>query len=127
MTRVRWAAVVAAGLLAAGCGSSAGGQQADGGPVKLERIAGAIGCTASVQTDSAELRQGSCSTANQTYVLITFASKKGQRAWLDDAEPYGGSYLVGTRWVVQAETAALKPVQKQLGGAVEAGADHSGH
>jgi hypothetical protein len=125
---VRWAAAAAVAVIAvAGCGSSSGAGKATGAPVKLERIAKAIGCTASMQTDSAEIRQGSCSTANQTYVLLTFASDKGQRAWLDDAEPYGGSYLVGTRWVVQAEAAALKPVQKELGGSVEAGTDHTGH
>lgn len=127
---VRWAAAAAtaAALLAvSGCGSSDSGQQATGGPMKLERITKTIGCKSSLQTDSAELRQSSCRKAKQTFIVLTFASKTGQRTWLDNAKPYGGDYLVGTRWVVEADLKALGPVQKELGGSVEAGEDHGSH
>lgn len=116
-------------LALAGCGSGSGSaaKTPTGGPMGLDKIAGAIGCTASLQTDSADIRQASCTTAKASYVLLTFTTQSGQREWLTDAEPYGGSYLVGTRWVVEAEPELLTPVQKQLGGSVESGTDHSGH
>lgn len=127
---VRLAATTAVALLAlAGCGSASGSdaKAPTGGPVGLKKMAGAIGCKASLQTDSEELRQASCTTAKATYILLTFTTQSGQRAWLTDAKPYGGSYLVGTRWVVEADPENLTPVQKELGGSVESGEDHTGH
>jgi hypothetical protein len=130
-------------VLGAGCGSSAASKHAASGSssaspssaaaqpkakaVGLERIASAIGCKASVQTDSQELRQGNCATKKGPYVVVTFTTEAGKKAWLKGAEEYGGSYLVGTRWVVQAKPAALLPVQQELGGSFVAGVDHSAH
>jgi hypothetical protein len=118
------AAVAAVALLGTGCG----GQDTDaaGGPVALERIGEAVGCTPQVQTDVRELRQGACTTARGAYVMLTFASEAGQKSWLEEAQPYGGSYLIGKRWVVEAEPEALEPVREKLGGRVEEGAHH-GH
>ncbi|MGW3245437.1 hypothetical protein [Streptomyces sp. NPDC001070] len=120
----RVAAVAAVALLGTGCG----GQDTDaaGGPVALERIGEAVGCTPQVQTDVRELRQGACTTARGAYVMLTFASEAGQKSWLEEAQPYGGSYLIGNRWVVEAEPEALEPVREKLGGRVEEGAHH-GH
>jgi hypothetical protein len=130
-------------VLGAGCGSSAdskehassGSSSASAGSsaqpqakaVRLERIASAIGCKASVQTDSQEMRQGNCATKKGPYVVVTFTTEAGQKAWLNGAKEYGGWYLVGTRWVVQAKPAALLPVQQELGGSFVAGVDHSAH
>ncbi|MDX3235437.1 hypothetical protein PV392_07045 [Streptomyces sp. ME03-5709C] len=113
-----------AALAVTGCG----GQDMDtaGGPVALERIGEAVGCTPRLQTDGAELRQGACTTARGAYVMLTFASAAGRGEWLAEAKPYGGSYLVGERWVVEAEPEALEPVREKLGGRVERGA-HGGH
>ncbi|MFF7209060.1 hypothetical protein ACFZAU_00820 [Streptomyces sp. NPDC008238] len=118
------AAVAVVALAVTGCG----GQDTDatGGPVALERIGEAAGCTPQLQTDVEELRQGACTTARGAYVMLTFASAAGQKSWLEEAEPYGGSYLIGERWVVEADPEALEPVREKLGGRVEEGAHH-GH
>ncbi|MFD3455520.1 hypothetical protein ACFWVC_25520 [Streptomyces sp. NPDC058691] len=121
----RAAAAVAVALLGTACGGQDSG--ASGGPVALERIGRAIGCTPQVQTDVDELRQGACSTERGAYVMVTFASAAGQKSWLEEAQPYGGSYLVGERWVVEADPDALEPVRKELGGRVEEGQHHAGH
>lgn len=119
------AAVAVVALAVAGCG----GQDTDaaGGPVALERIGEAVGCTPQLQTDVKELRQGACTTARGAYVMLTFTSEAGQKSWLEEAEPYGGSYLIGERWVVEADPEALAPVREKLGGRVEEGAHHGGH
>lgn len=119
------AVLAVAALAVTGCGGP--GMDSAGGPVALERIGEAVGCTPRLQTDGAELRQGACTTARGAYVMLTFASAAGQRAWLAEAEPYGGSYLVGERWVVEGEPVALEPVRQELGGRVEQGARHGGH
>ncbi|WP_431963298.1 hypothetical protein [Actinacidiphila sp. bgisy160] len=120
----RVAAVAVVALAVTGCG----GQDIEtaGGPVALERIGEAVGCTPQLQTDVQELRQGACTTALGAYVMLTFASEAGQKSWLEEAEPYGGSYLIGERWVVEADPEALEPVREKLGGRVEEGAHH-GH
>ncbi|MGR6920274.1 hypothetical protein ACU635_39085 [[Actinomadura] parvosata] len=56
--------------------------------------------------------------------MPTFAGGTGERAWLDDAEAYGGSYLVGDRWVVVAAPPPLEGVSRRLGGTVEAAHHH---
>ncbi|MEU6344629.1 hypothetical protein ABZ883_27190 [Streptomyces sp. NPDC046977] len=121
----RAAAAVAVALLGTACGGQDSGTP--DGPVALERIGRAIGCTPQVQTDVDELRQGACTTARGAYVMVTFASAAGQKSWLEEAQPYGGSYLVGERWVVEADPDALEPVRKELGGTVEEGQHHAGH
>ncbi|SNS23919.1 hypothetical protein SAMN05216252_104231 [Actinacidiphila glaucinigra] len=120
----RVAAVAVVALAVTGCG----GQDTDaaGGPVALERIGEAVGCTPQLQTDVEDLRQGACTTARGAYVMLTFTSSAGQKSWLEEAEPYGGSYLIGERWVVEADPEALEPVREKLGGRVEEGAHH-GH
>lgn len=121
----RAAAAAAVALLVTACGGQGSGTP--DGPVALERIGRAIGCTPQVQTDVDELRQGACTTERGAYVMVTFTSAAGQQSWLDEAQPYGGSYLVGERWVVEAEPDALEPVRKELGGTVEEGQHHGGH
>lgn len=93
----------------------------------LEGLAKAIGCKASVQTDAATVRQANCTTGKGPYVMVTFATAKGQKVWLDMSKDYGGTYLVGNRWVVTAEPAQLLPVQEKLGGSFETGRNHSQH
>ncbi|GAA3073911.1 hypothetical protein GCM10020254_17150 [Streptomyces goshikiensis] len=61
------------------------------------------------------------------YRMLTFAADKGQRAWLDESQNYGGTYLVGDRWVVVAASPdALAPLRKRIGGTVESGTSHGG-
>ncbi|MFJ8159340.1 hypothetical protein ACIRBY_00250 [Streptomyces sp. NPDC096136] len=97
-------------------------------PATVEQIATALGCTAELGTQAEELRQGACETAQGTYRMTTFHAEEGLRSWLAEAEPYGGVYLVGDRWVVTAQSAdALAPLRERLGGSVENGAEHTGH
>ncbi|MFD8147168.1 hypothetical protein [Streptomyces sp. NPDC059708] len=101
---------------------------ASAAPATLEQIAAALGCTAELGTQAEELRQGACETGQGAYRMTTFAAETGLRSWLAEAEPYGGVYLVGNRWVVTGPSAdALAGLRERLGGSVENGAAHTGH
>ena len=65
----------------------------------LEQLAARAACQPVLSTDSAELRQANCTTKDGRYVLATFATDRGQREWINEAEDYGGVYLVGRKWV----------------------------
>ncbi|MEU3463945.1 hypothetical protein ABZ721_28840 [Streptomyces sp. NPDC006733] len=87
-----------------------------------------LGCTPVIGVVAAELRQGSCRTDQGEFRMLTFAADAGQRAWLTEAQAYGGIYLVGSRWVVTAQTReALTELRATLGGTIQAGAAHGGH
>ncbi|MEU8438653.1 hypothetical protein AB0F18_38360 [Streptomyces sp. NPDC029216] len=101
---------------------------ASSAPATVEQIAAALGCTAELGTQAEELRQGSCETGQGAYRMTTFTADEGLRSWLAEAQPYGGVYLVGDRWVVTAPSAdALSGLRERLGGSIENGAGHSGH
>ncbi|NRQ38561.1 hypothetical protein HII36_43070 [Nonomuraea sp. NN258] len=89
-------------------------------PMTVEELADTAGCVKrSLQTDAAELRQGACQTGRENLTIVTFASEQGKRAWLDYAQMYGGTYLVGSRWVVVGPAAPLMALQGKAGGAIE--------
>ncbi|GAB2584377.1 hypothetical protein GCM10027168_16420 [Streptomyces capparidis] len=115
----------------AGAGSSAPAE-ADRAPAAepatLEQLASAIGCDADVVVDAEELRQGACTTGEGKYRLLTFAEDAGQAAYLAEARDYGGTYLVGERWLVTAQpSSSLTALRTELGGRIEEGASHDGH
>lgn len=113
-------AVAAMALLAAGCAGSAGASGVPRArPTTVERLGAAAGCAPAIEANAADLREGTCLTARGSYVLATFRTTAGMRAWLAHAQAYGGSYLVGARWVVGGPPAALRPVRQRLGGAFE--------
>ena len=91
----------------------------------LEELAAMTTCKPDVQVDADELRQGVCKTSEGRYVLTTFRSGKGQQDWLREAQSYGGSYLVGKKWVAVGEPDVLGTLRGRLGGKVET-ASHSG-
>ncbi|MFH7600343.1 hypothetical protein WDV06_35375 [Streptomyces racemochromogenes] len=94
----------------------------------VEQLAAALGCTAELGTQAEELRQGACATGQGAFRMTTFAAEEGLRSWLAEAEPYGGFYLVGDRWVVTGPSAdALAGLRERLGGSVETGDAHAGH
>ncbi|WP_051796053.1 hypothetical protein, partial [Streptomyces sp. NRRL S-87] len=94
-------------------------------PPGLQPLATALGCTPTVSVDADELRQGECRTARGAYRLVTFATGNGLRAWLTEARAYGGTYLVGDRWVVTARPeAALTPLKARVGGRLDAAPAH---
>ncbi|MEV8533762.1 hypothetical protein [Streptomyces sp. NPDC051211] len=136
--RTRRAAAVAAGALSATLlyGACSGtGPASPAGPVgpapaarpgPLQEIAEAIGCTPAVSVDAEELRQGECATGQgASYRMLTFARPEGRQAWLTEAREYGGTYLVGERWVVTAHPeSALPSLRDRLGGTLESGTAH---
>ncbi|QNP73082.1 hypothetical protein IAG44_29055 [Streptomyces roseirectus] len=134
LTRPTLAAVAAvAALTLAGCG--AGGDDtdtaADAVPVaatgSLEQLAAQVKCEPNMQTDADELRQAICKTADGKYILLTFATDRGQREWINGAKDYGGHYLVGRKWIAVGETTkTVETLRKTLGGDIEEGIDHSG-
>ncbi|MFF4261619.1 hypothetical protein ACWGCK_24920 [Streptomyces virginiae] len=132
------AAVCVAALLCGGCSSKAAAQHtstkasasqtpAAAPGTSLEQIATAIGCTAEVNVEVEELRQGGCQAGQVVYRMVTFAAEKGLHSWLTEARMYGGLYLVGDRWVVTAPTEeSLTALRGRLGGTLETGDTHGG-
>ncbi|WP_078843930.1 hypothetical protein [Streptomyces albus] len=133
---VRTAAVIpalaGALLLTAGCGGERGGGGADGRAAApeaatgtVEQLAGKAGCDKpNLQIDAEELRQGRCGEGDGRYVLATFATHKGQQDWLSEAEGYGGTYLVGPKWVAVGSPKVVASLRGKLGGDIETGASH---
>ncbi|WP_241518589.1 hypothetical protein [Streptomyces sp. CB03238] len=90
----------------------------------LEQLAVKVSCEPNIQTDAKEIRQANCETDDGRYVLATFATDRGQREWINEANDYGGAYLVGRKWVAVGEEKVVTALQGRLGGAVETGASH---
>ncbi|MFF4422318.1 hypothetical protein ACFY04_16305 [Streptomyces sp. NPDC001549] len=131
------AAVCLTALLCGGCSSKAAAQHTSAAApspsataaavpgTSLEQIATAIGCTAEVNVEAEELRQGGCQAGQVVYRMVTFTAEQGLRSWLTEARMYGGLYLVGDRWVVTAPTEeALTTLRGRLGGSLETGDTH---
>ncbi|MFJ8307826.1 MULTISPECIES: hypothetical protein [unclassified Streptomyces] len=125
VVRVALGGVVAVAL-ASGCGTSSPHTPATASGT-LEQLAAKAACKPVVSTDSAELRQANCTTKDGRYVLATFATDRGQREWINEAEDYGGVYLVGRKWVAVGEQPVVTALHGRLGGSVETGTVHSGH
>ncbi|MET7653599.1 MULTISPECIES: hypothetical protein [unclassified Streptomyces] len=126
------AAAAAAALVLTGCGSGGSGKAEVTIPVtatgSLEHLAAEVKCTPDMQTDADELRQALCKNADGKFILLTFATDRGQREWINGAKDYGGHYLVGRKWVaVGEETSTVTALRKTLGGDIEEGTDHSAH
>ncbi|MFF4884879.1 hypothetical protein ACFY2D_18790 [Streptomyces nigra] len=88
-------------------------------PAKIEVIAGLTGCKVKIRTEADELREGVCRTKQGDYLVTTFPEERLKRTWLDSASVYGGTYLVGTRWVVSGKPAVLERLRPRIGGIME--------
>ncbi|MEU8981683.1 hypothetical protein [Streptomyces sp. NPDC048309] len=126
------AAVAVALLALTGCGGS--GEKAatqDTVPAtatgSLEDLAAEVKCTPDIQTDADEIRQGVCKVSDGKFILATFATDRGQREWLNGAKDYGGSYLVGAKWVAVGDQKMVTTLRGRLGGTLEEGTSHAGH
>jgi hypothetical protein len=127
-------AAVAALLALTGCG---GGSDGKGAAAKetvpptatgsLEDLAAEVKCKPSIQTDADEIRQGVCAISTGKFILATFATDRGQREWLNGAKDYGGSYLVGAKWVAVGDQKMVTSLRGRLGGTLEEGASHASH
>ncbi|MBO3747651.1 hypothetical protein J5X84_16355 [Streptosporangiaceae bacterium NEAU-GS5] len=90
-------------------------------PLTLDQLAERTGCgDLQVQGKGTDLHQGSCQIGARRLTLATFAADEGARAWLEEAQAYGGTYLVGIRWVVVAEPDLLLTLQGKVGGDIQA-------
>lgn len=145
---MRYALLVAALAVVAGCGGDpaadhAAGQQGQHGqhgtshsgstaqppakPAKamtVKELAIALGCEATV-TAGADFRQATCTSPTDRYVLVDFDTVAGQRAWLEGGLAYGGIYLTGDRWALTGKPKEyLQTLQTTLGGTIEGDGTH---
>jgi hypothetical protein len=92
-----------------------------------QELADVIGCEARLQGRAADFRQAACVKDGDTFVLLDFDTKKGQRDWLEYAMLYGGIYLVGDRWVLSGRSKEyMEGLRSTLGGKVEWTNEHGG-
>ncbi|MBP0453530.1 hypothetical protein J5Y04_28890 [Kitasatospora sp. RG8] len=100
---------------------------ADAARASVEDLAQRIGCKADITADTTDLRQGLCTLGDDEVWIATFPTAGAQTAWTSGAEEYGGSYLVGDRWVVVLSDTTADLLHAKLGGVITGGADHTGH
>ncbi|GAA2158478.1 hypothetical protein [Actinomadura napierensis] len=122
------AAAVLALPLAAGCQAGKAGASGDGdraaAPASLDELASRTGCSLVGRRKAEQLQQGNCRNSRGQYVLVSFDRDQDMNAWLDEAKPWGGTYLVGTRWVAVSTPATLQSLRKDLGGRIQSGEMH---
>ncbi|WP_331723628.1 MULTISPECIES: hypothetical protein [unclassified Streptomyces] len=96
-------------------------------PLGSAEIAAAIGCTLDTAVDAQELREAACEAKGNHYWVMSFSSAGGEKVWLDEAKAYGGTYLVGPRWVVVSQPeGAAEALKAELGGELQKGSTHHG-
>ncbi|WP_436850020.1 hypothetical protein [Streptomyces monashensis] len=115
-------------LALAGCGA---GEETKAVPAtatgSLESLAAEVKCKPDMQTDADTIRQAICTNTAGKFILATFSTDRGQREWINDAEDYGGFYLVGRKWVAVGDNGTVTALRGTLGGDVEIGVNHSAH
>ncbi|MET9990146.1 hypothetical protein ABZ061_11385 [Streptomyces mutabilis] len=129
LTRPMLALAGAAAVLAlTGCGSDGKGEAAvpETATGSLEHLAAEVKCDPDMQTDADTIRQAICRKGGEKYVLVTFATDRGQREWINTAKDYGGHYLVGRKWVAVGHQDVVAGLRGRLGGTLEQGARHGG-
>ena len=99
-------------------GSSAAPAAGIVAPPRIEVIDGLAGCEAEIRIEADELREGLCDSEQADYRITTFPAEKYKEAWLDAASVYGGTYLVGPRWVVSTKAEHLDQARDKLGGTI---------
>nr|BFE31049.1 hypothetical protein GCM10010200_033000 [Actinomadura rugatobispora] len=85
----------------------------------MRGLAARMGCTPQTRGRPSDYRQAICTTASGRYVINTFDDEKGQREWLRHSAMYGGTYLVGPRWVLVSTPRSLESARGRLGGRVQ--------
>lgn len=108
-----------------GSGGDAKAQKGGGGaevavaaPAKVEVIAQLTDCEVTIRTEADELREGVCRTSLGDYLVTTFPKDGLKETWLDSASTYGGTYLVGPRWVISGKEKILEPLREKVGGTI---------
>lgn len=97
-------------------------------PYTVEELAATVGCTPTFQGRTADFRQAACKVGKTDYMLLDFDTDKGQKDWFEYAILYGGSYLVGERWILSSSSEeAMVKLQDELGGSIEQDKSMGGH
>ncbi|MFI7698806.1 hypothetical protein [Nonomuraea sp. NPDC049480] len=116
------ALVLLAGLVAAcspgygsGGGSVAAGGQANAAPLTVEQLSARVGCKPRMQVNAADIRTGYCTTPDGEFVVTTFRTPAGKKAWMD-AAPEKDPHLVGNLWAVLSSRPVLDLLRERLGG-----------
>ncbi|MFF8274926.1 MULTISPECIES: hypothetical protein [Streptomyces] len=125
--RAATAAFLAAMVLVTGCGGGGEPEVPEEATGNLEQLAEKAACEPDIQTDAEELRRAKCATPDGAYVLLTFATDRGQREWINEAKDYGGAYLVGRKWTVAGDPRTVARVRERLGGQIETTEPHASH
>lgn len=123
-------AAASAALLLGGCSGDSGTASVakTAEPPTVEKLGSAVKCKAEIRKKVEDYRLGDCKAKKTLFTFVTFKDNRAKRGWLDFSKDYGGTYLVGSRWIVVTDKASsLGPIQAQYGGTVERGAGHGGH
>jgi hypothetical protein len=123
-------AAASAALLLGGCSGDSGTASVakTSKPPTVEKLASALKCKVDIQKKVDDYRLGACKADKTQYTFVTFKDNRAKRGWLDFSKDYGGTYLVGSRWIVVTDKPSkLGPIQAQYGGTVERGQGHGGH
>ncbi len=105
----RWILVgLAAVLVAAGSYALTLALRRDAGPApRVADVAARIGCSTSKLDAELELyarESGSCGIGAHRYSIAVFAGNEQRDQWLEVAVSFGGSYVVGDRFVVTVDS-----------------------
>lgn len=83
-------------------------------------MAAFVGCVPEPVGKTSDFRQATCTAPKGKLVLLDFDTTEGMRAWLDTAMLYGGTYLVGDRWVLSADSVEyMETLRSEFGGKIE--------
>jgi len=119
--RVLGVVAVVAGVvvLVAGCSAQAT-EPVKAKPATVEQLAARIsGCKPTPAPGRLKgYRQSSCRTPAGLYVINTFTTDRGMAAWLNEAKVYGGTYLVGPKWIIVGKRPLLEQLRKKIGGKI---------
>lgn len=115
MSLSRTMGVVGAALLLAACSGSEDGA---GDIASGQDLADAIGCTG-FSNDSEEMfvsEGGTCQLDGEEIFIYYFADNAARDNYVDVGSEFGGNYLIGDNWVVDAPSATLDAIKADIGG-----------
>jgi hypothetical protein len=89
-------------------------------PYTVEQLAATVGCTPTFQGKTSDFRQAHCKVGKTDFLMLDFLTDDGAQAWYDTAIIYGGSYLVGERWILTSSSEdEMAKLQDELGGSIK--------
>lgn len=97
----------------AGCSSGPGSDIGSG-----QELADAVGCS-DYTGDSEEMfvsEGGSCTLDGEDIAVYYFADNDARDGYVEIGSDFGGNYLVGDHWVVDAKSETLEKLRDKLGG-----------